>query len=298
MLRVVGAAVVLLVLGVTGYLESQFFYWPDRRDFETPPGIEDMSFETSDGLTIHGWFVPARGVETSAAPTVLHVHGNAGHIAVHLQFSEFLAERGINVMLFDYRGFGRSDRPGRPMYRDDLLKDTRAAFDALLARPDIDPGRVSVYGYSLGGVLGLKLAAERAEVRSVVSLAAFSSWQRIASDKVPLLGWLLIRGGADAVQSIAELGARPVFLVHGRFDRTVPVSHARRLEAAAMDAGVPVDLHINDATHVSLFIDDPELPERIAGFIHRTTAVGPVSGSDAAPSSTPAADPGSQTERR
>src|SRR5690606_15378510 len=112
----VGALLVgaLIVLDFRGWLEARMAYFPSREAFQTPAGYEDVSFQSEGGLTLHGWFMPAVGSGPGARderrPAIVHVHGNAGHVALHEEFSAFLTQAGFHVFLFDYRGFGRSDR--------------------------------------------------------------------------------------------------------------------------------------------------------------------------------------------
>ncbi len=240
-----------------GCLEASAFYHPRASGSATPAAFEDVRFPTTDGLTLHGWFIPARGSDRPAgpAPTVLHVHGNAGDVSSHRFACEFLAERGFNVLLFDYRGFGRSDPPRGLLRREKLAQDTRAALDYLATRRDVDPGRVAVFGYSLGAVLGLG-AAERDGVRAVVAYAGFASWKGIAGDHGGLLGRVLIPGGQDATESVASLGDRPLLIVHGTHDRVVPFRHALLLLDAAESAGVHAELlRIEGGDHISIGSD-------------------------------------------
>lgn len=266
-----GASVagLLTLAGVSGVME-RIFYFPSRTPFVTPPGVEDASFNTGDGLTLHGWFAPAQGVtDPRHAPTVLHVHGNAGNVSNHFWYSEFLTERGVNVFLFDYRSFGRSEPARRSLRREDVLLDAHAALDYLLTRPDVDPARIGVYGVSLGASIALALAADRPEIRAAVSAEGFASWERIASDKVPIFGALLVRSGLDATDSVKRLGDRPLLIVHGERDRIVPVRHASMIERAAHDAGVRVELFISPRVGHNDLIDDPALRDRIAAFLLR-----------------------------
>src|SRR4051794_2500879 len=119
------------VLDACGYLESRLLYFPGRDRFLTPRGVEDVSFPTTEGLNLHAWFIPAQGHAPGAgpAPAILHVHGNAGNIADHAGFSAFLPREGFSVLLFDYRGYGRSDLSPRKFNREDLIADTDAALD-------------------------------------------------------------------------------------------------------------------------------------------------------------------------
>lgn len=277
-LGVLGAVVLIggVVLSISGCAESLFF-WPSRAAFTTPAGFEDVAFTNAEGQSLHGWFIPPqRGHDQAAGPppAVLHVHGNAGALPQHIDFCEFLADEGFAVMIFDYRGYGRSDPAGRGLRRGDLIADTHAALDALLARPDIDPERVALYGFSIGGVTALAVAAERDEPRAVVAGAPFSAWRAIAGDHIPLLGPMLIRSGSDAADSAAQLGSRPLLLVHGDDDTVVGPAHTERIEATARDAGGRVERSVfADLDHNDLMLM-PEPRRVVAEFLRRELAVG------------------------
>lgn len=260
-----------IVIDVRGWLEARMVYYPSREAFETPAEVEDVLFQTPDGLQLHGWFMPAQasaGAEGAPRPTILHVHGNAGHVAGHATFSEFLTNAGFHVFVFDYRGYGRSDRGGR-LTRQKLLADTHAAIDYLRARTDVDPQRIGMLGYSLGAVIGLAAAAEREEIRAVAVAAPFGSWKSIARDHLGPVGGLLARAGMDADAAACALGDRPLLILHGTADTIVPVAHAERLAESCRAAGVAPEVMIVDgADHVDL-LDPPAVRQRVISFFQQ-----------------------------
>ncbi|GJM19404.1 MAG: alpha/beta hydrolase [Phycisphaeraceae bacterium] len=229
-------------------------YFPSREPFVTPPGVEDVEFASADGTTLHGWFMPAfDAAPGERRPVVLHAHGNAGHVGWHAGFSAFLRERGVHVLLFDYRGYGRSDDARQT--RRALLDDTRAALACLRARPDVDADRIGMYGVSLGGAFALPAAAEDTSVRAVVTLSAFSTWRGTAHDMLPVVGPMLIHGGLDPEDAAAGLGDRPYLIVHGDEDGVIHVRHAQRLFEAATEAGVTTELVIVPRADHNTIID-------------------------------------------
>lgn len=268
-----GGVLALGAFGMSGCPESTFFYWPDQREFVTPAGVDDVYFDTEDGLRLHGWFMPARDWKPGdpARPTVIHVHGNAGHVGEHTFLSSFLRDHGFHVFLFDYRSFGRSDDAGERLHRELLLVDVLAAIDHAPKIEGVDPERLAIYGFSLGSSLGIVAAAERDGVRAVVGINGFASWRGVAGDAAPVIGGLLIRGGREPQEAIARLGGRPVMIVHGARDRTVRVHHGRRLHEAAEGAGVPSVLDIiENGGHVNILREDPELASRIVAFLRES----------------------------
>lgn len=259
----------MLIARLTGFAES-LFYWPTRDVGDTAAIDEDIWFTNAEGLRLHGWFMRARHLAPGTpAPAVLHVHGNAGNIAYHDLFSRFLTESGIHVFIFDYRRYGRSDDRG-PLNRDALLRDSHAALDALLARPDVDTTRVGVYGVSLGGAFAIPLAAQRPEVRALVTLSAFSSWTGVANDHAPPLGSLLLPRGWNPEDFVSGLTDRPWLIVHGDADEIVPIRHAYRLDARAEAAGVQAVLHVAPgADHNEVLNTHPQVRRAIAEFFIR-----------------------------
>jgi len=261
--------VVLLAAGAALNIGERMAYWPERDPFTTPDGYVDVRFTTEDGLALHGWFIPARGVEPGAhAPAIIHTHGNAGHIKNHAAFSRFLRDYGFHVLVFDYRGYGRSDDAW--INRASLVTDTRAAYTYLRARPDVDPDRIGIFGHSLGGQPALQFAAREPAVRAVATLSTFSSWEGVAHDFAPVLGPLLMHEGLDAVDAVGDLGDRPYWIGHGGSDFIVDARHAPILARAAQDAGIEHELHTYpNGNHISLLWTHPECAESIAAFFER-----------------------------
>ncbi len=144
---------------LAGCVERMFFY-PDAVKYTTPSQIgvrvEDVHVVSSDGSRLHGWFMPAVG---QAKATVLHLHGNAANISNHLPLVAWLPARGYNVLMIDYRGFGRS--AGKPSL-DGIVDDAAAALAYLRTRPDVDATRLIVFGQSIGGATALRMLARDA----------------------------------------------------------------------------------------------------------------------------------------
>jgi len=127
---------------------------------------------TADGERVHGLWLRAA---EPAFGHVLFCHGNAGDVTDRLPYAVLLAAAGLDVLLFDYRGYGRSS--GRPS-EEGTHADARAAREALLGRQGVDPARLLYLGESLGGAVALRLAATHdivAAARSAEELAALAA---------------------------------------------------------------------------------------------------------------------------
>jgi uncharacterized protein len=120
---------------------------------------ENVTFTTSDGLTLHGWYIPSRN-----GAAVVDFPGRLGTQA----HARMLARHGYGVLLFDRRGEGRSEGGGNMLgWGGD--KDIIAAVDWLKRRPDVDPDRIGGIGLSVGGELMLEAAAKDPDLAAVVS---------------------------------------------------------------------------------------------------------------------------------
>jgi fermentation-respiration switch protein FrsA (DUF1100 family) len=265
-LVLLAAAIALMALLVAGCVERMFFY-PDSAQYTQPQRFglshEDVFITTADGAQLHGWWLPAKA---PALGTVLHLHGNAANIGNHLPLVAWLPAAGFNVLMLDYRGFGRSQ--GRPTLAG-VVDDAAAALRYLRARPDIDAQRLIVFGQSLGGATALRLLARDAEgVRLAVIEAAFASYRGIARDAAlrsivlaPLLPLALpmLPGAADdPVTALAKVRV-PLLILHGTADEVIPFAHGERLAAAAPEA---VFIRIEGASHMEL-LTHPGVRQRV-----------------------------------
>lgn len=197
-------------------------YWEPERFGLT---VEDCYFTTADNLRLHGWFIPS----DKARATVLWCHGNAGNISHRIDLAKKLLQLNVNVFIFDYRGYGRSE--GEPS-EEGLYHDVVAAHDYLLTRHDVDSHRIVAYGQSLGSAVAVDLATKR-RCKALIIEATFSSGSDVAKS---LFWWLpihpFIRSRFDSYSKIKTLHL-PTLFIHGQQDRTIPISLGEKLFEAA-----------------------------------------------------------------
>ncbi len=190
--------------------------------------VEDVAIVTDDGERLHGWWV---GAPQPARGHVLFCHGNAGNIASRAAYARLLVQAGFDVLLFDYRGYGRSS--GRPSERG-THHDARAALGALLSRPGVDRARTLYLGESLGAAVALALALE-APPAGVILQSAFTSVRDMARRVLPLVPRAVVPDAYPSLRLITELTC-PLLILHGERDDLVPVEQGRALFAAATTA--------------------------------------------------------------
>lgn len=240
--------------------------------------VTAVSFVTTDGLTLRGWFA---GAGRGAA--VVLVHGLNGNRCGVLADAGLLWQAGFDVLLFDLRGCGESAGELVTLgYRE--VEDVRAAVAFVRQQPGVV--KVGLLGHSLGGATVLRAAARLPEVDAVVAQSAFSSLEdNIANgvEKVvglpafpfaPLVVYFaeqasgLRASDVRPIDDLAAIAPRPLLLVHGALDDLMPVANAYALQAASPG---PVELYIlPDAGHGNLpQVGGAEYAARITTFLDR-----------------------------
>lgn len=238
---------------LAGCIERMFFY-PDNVTYTTPAraGVraDDVTVTAVDGALLHAWFLPATG---AAKGTVLHLHGNAANVSNHLPLVSWLPARGYNVLMIDYRGFGRSE--GKPSL-DGIVDDAAAALAYLRTRSDVDQTRLIVLGQSIGGATALRLLARDAKgVRLAVIDSAFASYRRIAREATsggPLAPVAAMTTGLlpgpdkDPMTALKSIRV-PLIFVHGLRDSIIDAANSEQLHVASPGSqlwSVPDAMHI------------------------------------------------------
>ncbi|MFW5735706.1 MAG: alpha/beta hydrolase [Oceanidesulfovibrio sp.] len=191
--------------------------------------FEDVRHMAEDGTRIHAWYIPGKAEGGGAGLSGVFCHGNAGNLSHILETMRILRELGMDMLYFDYRGYGESE--GSPD-EEGVAMDARAAYDWLVCEKGADPRRVVAWGRSLGGAVASRLAVER-EVGALVLETAFTSIPEIGSHMYPLLParWLATIK-LPTIEYVRRVRA-PVLVAHGAGDETVPYAMGRKLFAAA-----------------------------------------------------------------
>ena len=156
------------------FMQTRAIFFPDlpgRQLEATPKDInlqyEDVTTKTSDGESIHGWFVP----NEDAKLTLLLCHGNAGNISHRLESIALFNSLGLNVLIFDYRGYGRStgkiSEPG-------FYQDVDAMWQVLTKTKGIAAENIIVFGRSLGAAIASHLST-KVRPGGVILESAFTS---------------------------------------------------------------------------------------------------------------------------
>ncbi|MGR9107170.1 MAG: alpha/beta hydrolase [Gammaproteobacteria bacterium] len=222
----VGAYLLLLVL--VYFSQSALLYFPTHDVFATPDraGLryEPVQFKTADNILLDGWYLPV----DPTRETLLFFHGNAGNITHRLDSLLIFAEMGLNVFIFDYRGYGQSR--GSPSEHGTHL-DAQAALDYLTLNRGIPLSRVIYFGRSLGGAVAARLATERAPKLLIIE-STFTSVPELAAEIYPFLPARWISRFHYNTRSYLESVDIPTLIIHSRDDEIIAVHHGRALYKA------------------------------------------------------------------
>jgi uncharacterized protein len=229
---VVSTALVITMKWLVTRVEPRLTFFPSAGETETPKSIgleyEAVSIRTADGETIAAWWMP----QEAARADIVYFHGNGGNLSIWLPILAGVQASGLNVLAFDYRGYGRST--GSPtekgLYRDAdavlaelaRLRQRESAAGSTVRRPII------YWGRSLGG----PVAAYATTVTRPDGLILESTFP----DKRAVLGRQFVLRTLNLLASFRFETAdmlrgfdRPTLVMHGDADSVVPYAAGRAL---------------------------------------------------------------------
>ncbi len=187
--------------------------------------VDDVTLVTPDGEKLVAWWAKA----APGKPTILYVHGNAGHLSERSERIRFFQNSGIGIFMLAYRGYSGST--GSPSETANVA-DAVLAFDHLLAT-GVRKQDIVLFGESLGTGVAVQLAGLRPGAAGLVLDSPFTSMADTGAHHFPWLpvGALL----TDRYDSLSRIGALhlPLLVLHGEADDTVPVAMGRAIYAAA-----------------------------------------------------------------
>ncbi|MBU4286402.1 MAG: alpha/beta hydrolase [Verrucomicrobia bacterium] len=213
------------------FRQSHMIYFPLSKVQATPAdaglAYESVALMTADDVRLASWYVPCEG----ARGTVLMCHGNGGNIGDRLHPISLFHELGLNVLIFDYRGYGES--AGKPS-EEGTYQDACAAGQYLVEKRNTPPDKIVVFGRSLGGAVAADLAG-RVKPAALILEAAFTSIPDMGAKLYPYLPIrLLSRYRYNTLARMEQIKC-PVLIAHSRDDEMIPFEQGQRLFAAARE---------------------------------------------------------------
>ncbi|MHB2017322.1 MAG: alpha/beta hydrolase [Candidatus Xenobia bacterium] len=240
--------------------QAALLYFPEPDTSARPPvAFTALTLKTPDGVSIDAWAVPGE----ASAPWVLFCHGNAGNISGRVDTVMTLHEMGVNLVMFDYRGYGRSS--GTPTEAG-LYADAMTCYQWLTETQHVAPQRIVVFGESLGGGVATGLAAQVA-VGGLVLQSTFTSVPDVGVRVYPLLPVRLL--ARDRFPSLARIGSIkcPKLIMHSPQDDTIPFDMGRQLYEAAGEPRTFVEL--TGGHNWPLSEQAPKVRESLKAFLYK-----------------------------
>lgn len=239
-----------------------------RYFFPRPTGFPDPFVVSTAAVALHCY----RSAPHDDGPWLLHFHGNGEVVADWLSdFAPALIDAGLNVVLGEYRGYGGSS--GRPALAS-MLDDALTIIDAM----GVDPGRIVVYGRSVGAIYALHVAAHRPVAGLVIESGIADVYERLVQR---LNGADLgiddarLREAVDTLldhRAKVEAFSGPMLVLHARSDTLVRPEHGARLTAWGGDRATLEMFDYGDHNTIHAF-NGPRIIERVAAFAHDATRV-------------------------
>ena len=241
--------------------QPSMVFFPSATLGQTPAewglAYEDVFLNTEDGVRLHGWYLPHRGSQL----TLLFFHGNAGNISHRGASVKIFHQLGLNLFIFDYRGYGKSQ--GKPDEAG-FYQDARAAWRYLTDERGLDQNDIVLFGRSLGGAVAAKLAAE-VHPGGLILESTFSSARDVANAVFPVLSRLiLLRYDFNAVAHVKQVTS-PVLVLHSPDDEIIPLRLGEKVFQAANEPKIFVKLK---GDHNSGFlVSQPDYGRTLGRFI-------------------------------
>lgn len=270
----------IVFLGLQGCSIERFFYYPNKTEYNHPQAFKTdytfVKYPSLNGKTLYALYF-----RTPKKPlgTIVHFHGNFGNLTNHFPLALFLLNEGFDVLSFDYQGYGISEgRPNRKKSIEDGIATVRYAQENLR-----DPSTgVAILGQSLGGAVGLVVAAKHPLVRGAVIEAAFTSYRQMTKTVLRRsflsypFSWILpytLGKTYDPNRIVQDISPRPLFFIHGDADKIVPLNMSQELFATAKE---PKTLWvIPGAGHLQCSRKAPEeYSKRVSEFFREAIAKG------------------------
>jgi pimeloyl-ACP methyl ester carboxylesterase len=243
-------------------------------------GLREVSWKLEGGASQYAWYVPSRN-----GALIVYLHGSPGSRGSMLSEAAALAARGYGGLLLDLPGYGKSEGPRD--WGEGFRESVRRAIDFAAAQPEIDPGRIAGFGYSMSTAILAHVAAADVRVRSLVLVAPFTRLEdqlrHQFRSRVPGTAGAAVLAARhsgvavdalDTLEAVRRLDARPLLLIAGEIDTAVPPSMASLLQRAVPRAQLYLAPDVGHAGfHQRLgsgYID------RLAGFFAGSLSAGGV----------------------
>ncbi|CEK12104.1 alpha/beta hydrolase [Legionella hackeliae] len=204
------------------FMQRNLMYFPAKevpsRKFFHADDMQVVKIQTKDGIHLMSWYKPP----IPGKPTILYLHGNAGHIGYRMPLVRQFLAAGLGVLLLEYRGYGGN--PGHPSEQG-LYRDGEAGFN-FLQQQGVPAQQTILYGESLGTGVATYLSTQFS-VCAVILQSPYTSMTNVARYHYP---WVFIApwDKYDSLSRISQVKS-PLLILQGENDTIVPYEQAHIL---------------------------------------------------------------------
>lgn len=207
---------------VVFFIQKKLIFFPSKERFDIPEStnLKEIYIKTKDGVKLNAWFL-----DNKSDKTVIFFHGNGGNIFYNQERLKIFNELGINAIMFDYRGYGKSE--GTIQTEDDLYKDANAIYDYVISQ-GVSETDIIIWGQSLGGAIAINLAQNK-NIYAAIMESTFYSMDEMASKQYWFLPTRYIsKFHFKSNEKISNIVA-PVLIIHSINDEMIDFSNGRKL---------------------------------------------------------------------
>ncbi len=241
----------LILIALMYIFQSKLIYFPFTEINVTPKNIgleyESITFESNDKTKLHAWYIEKKDAKT----TLFFLHGNGGNISHRLDSIKIFNSLGMNLFIFDYRGYGKSKGKAN---EQNTYDDAKSAWDYLLKNKNIKEKDVIIFGRSLGGAIAAKLGSQL-KPKAIILESTFSTIKEFASDVYPFFPEFLISFEYETIKYLKDIDY-PILIIHSKNDNIIPFKHA---EAIFKNANEPKTFVKINGNHNYGFIESKHI---------------------------------------
>lgn len=213
----------MLFCGGFYLFQEKLIFHPKKLDkhynFSFKQSFEELNIKMQDSLYLNGLLFKA----DSSKGIVIFLHGNAGALNKWGRLASFYTEQNYDILLFDYRGFGKSD--GKIESQTQLYSDVQAVYDVVKAKYGED--RITIVGYSIGTGPAAYLASENTPCRLIL-IAPYYSLTNVVQSLCPVIPKFLIKYKLETYKYIPDC-SMPVIIFHGSEDEVINYENSLKL---------------------------------------------------------------------
>jgi len=267
---ITGITVIYIIICLLLFIfQRHLIYFPDKTVFFNPNYInlkfEDIYFKTSDNISINGWLIPA----DSSKKIILFCHGNAGNISHRLESIQIFNRLELDVFIFDYRGFGKSEGS---VSEEGTYQDVMGAWNFLISQKGYKPSQIIIFGRSLGSGVASWLA-RNVKPAGLILESSFTSITDVGASVYPFFPVrLLSRYHYSTRENLSYIDC-PILFIHSKGDEIIP--YRLGLENYKLAGEPKTFLEIEGSHNDGFMVSISKYIKGIDSFLNQLSTVNP-----------------------